>query len=105
MSINTTQTSAYAKLGNAWLRDQTDRLHQRHLQFRRHFRLDFDVLLARAANPTQAPRPTESVTVRQRESRDPIRRTKIEAIDHCAQLEARYSDRVVEVLAASPAPA
>ncbi|MGO4392962.1 hypothetical protein AB4Z46_16560 [Variovorax sp. M-6] len=36
MSINTTRTSAHANLGSAWLRDQSARLHQRHLQFRRH---------------------------------------------------------------------
>jgi hypothetical protein len=99
MSIDTTRTSAYANLGSAWLRDQTARLHQRHLQFRRHFRLDVDALLARAANLTRAARPAESVTVRQHVSIDAIRRTKIVAIDHCAQLGTRPPARVAEALA------
>ena len=59
MPIHTTRTSAYANLDKAWLRNQTARLHQRHLQFLRHFRLDIDTLLARAANLTRAARPAE----------------------------------------------
>lgn len=99
MSIDTTRTSAYANLGNAWLRDQTARHHQRHLQFRRHFRLDVDALLARAANLTRAARPAESVTLHRHVWTDPIPRTKVEAIDHCAKLGTRPPARVAEALA------
>ncbi len=99
MSIDTTRPSAYSNLGSAWLRDQIARLHQRHLQFRRHFCLDVDALLARAAKLTRAARAAESVTVRQHVSTDRIRLTKIVAIDHCAQLGTRPSACVAEALA------
>jgi len=57
MSIQTTRTPVHADPCCAWLRDQTARLQQRHLQFRRHFRLDADAVLARATSLRRVPGP------------------------------------------------
>jgi hypothetical protein len=56
MSIKTTPPEAYADLGDVWLRDQTARLLQKHVQFGRHFRLDVDLLLAGRARAARAAR-------------------------------------------------
>ena len=81
MSFHISHASAHANLDCAWLRDQTARLHQRHLQFRRHFRLDVDALLARAVKETRANRPVDSVTVQHRWSIDPSWSTQILAVE------------------------
>jgi len=49
MFIDVTRNSAYAHLGDAWLRYQSARILQRHLQFGLRGRLDVDALLAPAA--------------------------------------------------------
>jgi hypothetical protein len=56
MSIKVTQPEAYADLGDVWLRDQTARLLQKHLQFGQHFRLDVDLLLTGRARAARAAR-------------------------------------------------
>jgi len=91
MSIS--RTSACADLGDAWLRYQTARIRQKHLQFGRHCRLDVDALLARAASVSRAARRAEAPDKPERVSTDHIRRAMIEAIDHCAQFETRPSVR------------
>ena len=56
MPIKVTRPGAYADLGDVWLRDQTARLLQKHLQFGQHFRLDVDLLLAGRARAARAAR-------------------------------------------------
>ena len=60
MSVIVALTTENADPGQAWIRYQTDRLHQRHLQFGRHCRLDLHALLSRAARIALA---TTSATV------------------------------------------
>jgi len=68
MSIDATATHACADLGEAWLRYQTARLTQKHLQAGRHFRFDIDDLLERAARIARAARPIERQSARERAS-------------------------------------
>jgi hypothetical protein len=49
MSIEVARNSAYAHLGEAWLRYQSARILKRHLQYGQHCRLDLETLLAAAA--------------------------------------------------------
>jgi len=49
MSIEVARNSAYAHLGEAWLRYQSARILQRHLQYGQHCRLDLETLLAAVA--------------------------------------------------------
>ena len=49
MSIEVARNSAYAHLGEAWLRYQSARIIQRHLQYGQHCRLDLETLLAAVA--------------------------------------------------------
>ena len=98
MSINSTGTSVYVDLGDAWLRYQTARIRQRHLQVGRHFRLDFDALLTRAASVTRAARSAEGPAVRAHVSTDHIRRVMIEVVDHYAQRKTGSSARIAEAL-------
>ena len=91
--MSTSRTSAFADLGHTWLRCQIARIHQKHLQFGRHCRLDVDALLARAASVSRAPGRAEAPAKPERVSTDHIRRAMIEAVDHCAQFETRPSAR------------
>jgi hypothetical protein len=77
---------SYSDLGEAWLRDQTARILQRHLQFGRHLRLDVDSLLARSAMLGR-------VRVPRRVPREDILRR---AIEHCLRLDAAVSTAVPE---------
>jgi hypothetical protein len=61
MSIKVTRPEAYADLGDVWLRDQTARLLQKHLQFGQHFRLDVDLLLAGRARAARVARAAVSI--------------------------------------------
>jgi hypothetical protein len=54
MSIEAARNSAYAHLGEAWLRYQSARILQRHLQYGQHCRLDLETLLAAAAGTIAA---------------------------------------------------
>ena len=87
MFINANGTNAYADLGDAWLSYQTARLHQKHLQFGRHFYLDVDALLNRAARIARAARPIEALTARENVSTDHIRRAMLEVTGLCGRLE------------------
>src|ERR1700730_3876584 len=49
MSIEVARNSAYAHLGEAWLRYQSARIIQRHLLYAQHCRLDLETLLAAVA--------------------------------------------------------
>ena len=49
MYCKETPVDNYADLGDAWVRDQTARVRQKHLQLGGHWRLDMQALLARAA--------------------------------------------------------
>jgi hypothetical protein len=82
-----TQAEVYADLGEAWMRDQTARLHQRHLQFGRHWPLDVSALLERAARCARAVRLIHTPDSREYVSADLFRRAAREAIDHCARFE------------------
>lgn len=99
MFINGNGTNAYADLGEPWLSYQTARLRQKHVQFGRHFRLDVDALLDRAARLARAAQPIEAPTARENLSTDHIRRAMFEAIDHCARLETRPPGNVAEAIA------
>ena len=59
MSLNATPANAYAGLGDAWVREQTARIQQKHLQFGGRRQLDVDALLSRAAAVARAGRPAE----------------------------------------------
>ncbi|MBB3182398.1 hypothetical protein FHW64_006842 [Variovorax sp. Sphag1AA] len=50
MFVQATRPYAYAELGEVWLRHQTARLSQKHLQCGRHFRLEVNEVLDRAAH-------------------------------------------------------
>jgi hypothetical protein len=86
MSIRLTQPSAYADLGDAWLRDQIARLTQKHAQFAEHYRIDADALLARWAHAARAARAAARVSSGER-----IGRATVEAIERCAHLEVGFS--------------
>jgi hypothetical protein len=49
MSLDLARNDSYAHLDDSWLRHQSARICQRHLQFGRHCRLDLDALLVAAA--------------------------------------------------------
>jgi hypothetical protein len=49
MSLGLARNDSYALLDDTWLRHQSARICQRHLQFGRHCRLDLDTLLVAAA--------------------------------------------------------
>ncbi|HSW04116.1 hypothetical protein [Aquabacterium sp.] len=89
MPMNLSRTDAYADLGDAWLRYQSARLHQRHLQFGQHCRLDADALLGRAARNARAARSIQAPSQRARASADRFRRATMEAIERCAWLDFR----------------
>lgn len=99
MSFYTTQTNADADLGDIWFRDQTARIHQKHLQSGRHFRLEIDVLLAQVARRARAGRTIEMSIAHDGRSTDRTRPVAIEAIEQCAQLEIRPPATVVEAIA------
>jgi hypothetical protein len=88
MPFSTNRINAYADLGDVWLCDQTARVRQKELQFGRHFRLDLSAVLDRTAQIARAARSIETAILRERASNDPIRRATIEAIEHCARLDA-----------------
>jgi hypothetical protein len=85
MSANLKQMHSHADLGNAWLRDHTARIQQRHLQFGRHLRLDVDSLLSRAASFGRIEIP------RQQSRENFMRRATIDAIEDCLRLDAARS--------------
>jgi hypothetical protein len=60
-SLGSARATAYADLGDAWLRNQTARLHQAHLQFGQRWQLDVNALLARAAHAPREPQPASIV--------------------------------------------
>ncbi len=99
MSFNAIPINAYADLGDAWIRHQTARIYQKHLQFGQHCRLDVDTLVDRAAGVSRMAQPAETPTVPEHMSTDHIRRAMIEAIEHCAQLKTYPSARIAEVRA------
>lgn len=88
MPINETQSEAYADLGDIWLRDQSARLRQKHLQFGRHYRMDAKALLARNAQATRTARESSIPARSHGLPNDCIRRATIEAIEYCSQLNA-----------------
>jgi bifunctional pyridoxal-dependent enzyme with beta-cystathionase and maltose regulon repressor activities len=100
MSMNTTTTPAYADLGSAWLKYQTARIQQRHLQFGRHFRLDLDALLRRLATAARATRVMEAPAPHVPVSTIQMRRELIEAIDLCARVDASMRAPTLDVIAA-----
>ncbi|WP_063925992.1 hypothetical protein [Cupriavidus sp. IDO] len=86
MPINELQSDAYADLGDIWLRDQSARLRQKHLQFGRHYRMDVEALLARNAQATRMGSAATMAAPSHGLPTDRIRRATIEAIEHCARL-------------------
>lgn len=91
MSVRLTQPSAYADLGDAWLRDQSARLTQKYLQFGGHYRIDADALLARLARTARADKVAVAPAAQKISTEDRIRRATIEAIEHCLRLEDRFT--------------
>jgi len=81
MSIEAARNSAYAHLGEAWLRYQSARILQRHLQYGQHCRLDLETLLAAAAGTIA------SRNLNNRASNERFRQGTIDAIDFCSSLE------------------
>ena len=88
MTMNPSATHAYADLGDAWLRYQTARIQQTHIQFGRHFRLDLDALVRQRATATRAARVIAVLTARAPLSTEHMRRALIEAMAHCARVDA-----------------
>ena len=60
MSLDLARNDSYAHLDDAWLRHQSARICQRHLQFGQHYRLDLDALLVATAH--LLPRPSALAT-------------------------------------------
>lgn len=97
MSLNAIPINAYADLGDAWVRYQTARIHQKYLQFGLHFHLDIDALMVRASRAAREARGTVA-QARESAPADHMRRAMIEAIEHCTQLQTHSSARIAEVL-------
>jgi hypothetical protein len=91
MSIDVARNSAYAHLGEAWLRYQSARIIQRHLQYGQHCRLDLDTLLAAAAGTIA------SRNLSNRASNKRFRPATIDAIDFCSRLETCDRRQLAEV--------
>jgi len=89
MSIEAARNSAYAHLGEAWLRYQSARILQRHLQYGQHCRLDLETLLAAAAGTIA------SRNLNNRASNERFRQGTIDAIDFCSSLETCDQRQVV----------
>jgi hypothetical protein len=60
MSLDLARNDSYAHPDDAWVRHQSARVYQRHLQFGQHWRLDLEVLLVAAAH--MLPRPSALAT-------------------------------------------
>jgi hypothetical protein len=92
---NTIGTHGYMDLGDGWIRYQTARLCQRHLQVGRRCRPHPYALLARAAAMARLANTAAMLEV---VSIDHIRRATIEAIEYCARLShpVRVADGVVD---------
>ncbi|WP_211946772.1 hypothetical protein [Cupriavidus yeoncheonensis] len=86
MPINEVRPDAYADLGDIWLRDQSARLMQKHLQFGRHYRSDVEALLARNARAARTDRGTAIPARSHGLPTSRIRRATIEAIEYCSRL-------------------
>jgi len=91
MFIHLTQPSAYADLGDVWLRNQLARLTQKQAQFGGHHRIDADALLARLARTARAAKATKAPATVKVSTGDRIRRATIETIEHCSRLEGCFS--------------
>lgn len=91
MSIRLTRPSAYADLGDVWLRDQLARLTQKHRQFGGHYHIDADALLMRLACIARAAKAAATPAAGKLSTGDCIRRATIEAIEHCSRLDDRFS--------------
>ncbi|WP_198088139.1 hypothetical protein [Variovorax sp. E3] len=91
MSHHLTQQAACEDLGEIWLRDQSARLMQRHLQFGGHYRFDANALLSRLACAARAARANAMPAAKKTSVEDRIRRATIEAVEHCAHLEDHFS--------------
>ena len=89
MSIEVARNSAYAHLGEAWLRYQSARIIQRHLQYGQHCRLDLETLLTAAAGSSA------SRNLNNRVSNERFRQATIDAIDFCSSLELAINRNVL----------
>jgi hypothetical protein len=87
MTITADRVAQYADLGEAWVLQQLARIHQRHLQCGRHFRLDMDALLANAARFARGSA-GNAVRTRRQDNGDHLRRATVEAVEYCARLRA-----------------
>jgi len=90
MSIEVARNNAYAHLGEAWLRYQSARILQRHLQYGQHCRLDLDALLAAAG--TMASR-----HLNRRVANECFRQATIDASDFCSRLETCDQQQIAGV--------
>ena len=81
-----TQHQAFVDLGDAWLRAQTDRVLQRHLQFGQHRRIDLDSLLSRTAQPFRT-------SIRQA-ANDRLWRATVAAVEYCERLTPVHQARL-----------
>ncbi|MCJ0762649.1 hypothetical protein [Variovorax terrae] len=98
MSIHLTQPSAYADLGDIWLRDQLARLTQKSAQFGGHYRIDADALLARLAQTARVAK-AAALTAEKISTGNRIRRATIEAIEHCSRLNDHLSHAAAATIA------
>jgi hypothetical protein len=81
------RANTYADLGPVWLRYRSALLHQKQLQFGgRHYHLDVDGLLDRAARTARQARASAAQTDRQARFTDRMRRATVDAIEHRARL-------------------
>lgn len=89
MLMHSMPTKAYADLGEAWVRHQTARLRQKHLQVGMRFRLDVDdvdALLERAAAHARNARAVTAPSSPRLAAGDHVRRATREAVELCARL-------------------
>jgi hypothetical protein len=100
LSIDVIPTHAYADLGDEWVRYQSARIQQRHLQVGRHFRLDLTGILRRLAISTRATRLNEALQPRRLTSADDRRPVVSEAIVRSAQVDAGMHAPVVGLIPA-----
>jgi hypothetical protein len=98
LSIDVIPTHAYADLGDEWVRYQSARIQQKHLQVGRHFRLDLTGILRRLAISTGATRLNEALEPRRLTSAGDRRPVAREPIFRSAQVDAGMHARVVDLI-------
>jgi hypothetical protein len=97
MSVDLIATSA--RQGDTWLRQQTARIEQRHLQFGRRCRLDLGSLLLQVAHRVQVAPPMAVAAEQEGVVADSVHHSTRETVDHRTPKQA---DGAVNALERSP---